>query len=331
MAKAIGRLVQFGIAKESSRGTPNASADFYIPWDSLSWDEKNNNVDYEQVRGIIEDTYQGNLITKQWAEGQIKAPIGDKFFPLVLFNVLGSLSTGANADGSGTIKDHTITVGQSAQHQALSVFIDDPVAAQDYKHAVGMISSLEINYEQGKFVSFTAALKAKKGATATLTPAATASESRFLPQHLTFKLAATQSGLNAASATVLKSASLKFTPNIEDDDVLGSITPADFLNKQFAIEGTLEALWQNESDFKTAEVAATVQAMRFDLKNTDVTIGTSANPELKIDLHSVVFKELARSIEPNGLVKQTLQFKAYYNTTDSKMITIVATNAQASY
>src|ERR1700681_4535284 len=37
--------------------------------------------------------------------------------------------------------------------------------------------------------------------------------------------------------------------NVEDQDVLGSVNPADFLNKEFAVEGTLECIYQNNSDF----------------------------------------------------------------------------------
>ena len=42
--KGIGRLLQFGIAKETTRGTPNASADFWIPFAELDFNEKWENV-----------------------------------------------------------------------------------------------------------------------------------------------------------------------------------------------------------------------------------------------------------------------------------------------
>ena len=40
MGKGIGRQIQFGIAKETSRGTAEAAATFWIPWTSLALDEK---------------------------------------------------------------------------------------------------------------------------------------------------------------------------------------------------------------------------------------------------------------------------------------------------
>lgn len=329
MSKGIGRLIQFGIARETTRGTSESAATYWIPVDDLEVDDKDERVLDEQSRGVIEGSV-GESLTKQYAMATVKAPLTDKSFPLVLYSALGSLSTGDNADSDASIKDHTITVGQSAQHQALSLFVDDPLGGQDYKHAMGVTTGLEIAYERGKFIGYSATYKAKKGATATLTPALTA-ENRFLPHHVVFKIASAQSGLTAASAMQIKSLKLTIAPDVEDDDVLGNLAPVDFLNKSFKISGTLEATWQNESDFKTASLLTTAKAMRIDLINTDVTIGNAANPQLRIDLHSVTFKPVTRAIKLNDIVKQTLTFTAHYNTTDSKMITVTATNAVASY
>lgn len=328
MSKGIGRLLQIGIARETTRGTSPASATYWIPHNEFDVFEKDTKILDEQTRGVIEDSV-GQSIVKQWAEGSLKAPIGDKHFPLFLYSIFGTLAS-ALKSGETLVYDHTISVQQGSQHQSLSLYLDDPLAGQDYTHALAVLTSLEIAYEQGKFIDYVANFKTKKGATATLTPSTTA-ENRFLPQHLTFKLATTQAGLDAAAAVVVKSLSLKIDQNIEEDDVLGNIAPADYLNKQLVIEGTLEAIWQNITDFKNAALAGTVQAMRIDLVNSDVAIGTASNPRIKIDFHSVVFKEITRPVRINELVKQTVAFKAHYNTTDSKMASILANNTVASY
>jgi len=328
MAKGIGRLVQFGIARETTRGTVESAATYYIPWDDLEIDEKDERVAIDQSRGVIEASI-GEEVVKQYAMVTLKAPVTDKSFPLVLYSVLGSLSTGDNADSDASIKDHTITVAQSAQHQALSLFVDDPIGGQDYKHALGVPTSLEINYERGKFMDYSVAFKAKKGADATLTPSAT-SESRFRPHHVTFKMASAQSGLDAANATSIKSFKIKFDPHVEDDDVLGSISPGDFHNKEFTVDGSVELTFADET-IKDIALANTAKAFRIDIQNTDVTIGNAANPRIKIDLHSVTLQPITRSIKKGDIVIQTFAFKAHYSTADSKLITVVATNAVASY
>ncbi|MDD2230948.1 MAG: phage tail tube protein, partial [Candidatus Cloacimonetes bacterium] len=229
-----------------------------------------------------------------------------------------------------TIKDHVITVAQSAQHQSLSVFLDDPLSAVDYKHALGCVESLELSYEQGKFLEYALKAKAKKGEVATLTPVTT-TENYFLPQHFSLKIASALAGLDAATAVVVKSMKLKIGKKLEEDYNLGSVAPTDFLVSGLTIEGDLEAVWQDEATFKTAALAGTAKAVRIDLKNTDVTIGSAANPEIKIDLAKVIFKELTRPFKVGEIVKQSLSFKAHYSITDSKSITITCTNNTASY
>lgn len=329
MPKGIGKLISFGIAKESSRGTAPGSATYYIPFQDLSFDEKQAHAEDGQAYGVIEDSI-GRSKVKEWAEGMLKAMIGDKHFPLILYSLFGSLATSDDPDTDPTVKDHAITVAQNAQHQSLAFYLDDPVGGQDYTHALGVVDSITINYERGKFVEYEAKLKAKKGATATLTPSIT-TENKFLAQHIVFKLAATQAGLDGASATAIKSLKLNVSQNIEDDDVLGNAAPADFLTKSFVIEGELEAIFQNEADFKTQFLANTAKAMRIDLKNTDVTIGSAANPQVKIDLYKVVFKELSKPVKIGDIMMQSLSFKAHYSISDSKMVQITCVNTVASY
>lgn len=329
MSKGIGRKMQVGIAKETSRGTAESAATYWAPFSEAEINEKDEKALVDMSYGLIEES-QGEEIVKQWAEATVKAPVTDKHFGLLLLAALGSVSTGDNADSDSSVKDHTFSVAQSAQHQALTLFLDDPLGGQDYKHAMGVLSSLELNYERGKFIEYSANFMAKKGQTASLSPATT-TEYRFLPQHLSFKLASDISGLDGASAISIKSLKLTIEKNVESDDVLGSVAPADFLNKSFTITGELEAIWQNESDFKTAALAGTAKAMRIDLVNSGVTIGNAANPRLKIDLAKVVFGEFANPIKINDVMVQSLSFKAHYSTGDTKMVEALMTNTVASY
>ncbi len=328
MSKGIGRLMSAGIAKESVRGTAETAATFYIPFSEANFIPKDDKITDEQSYGVIEDSIAQSIV-KEWSEIELGAPLTDKSFGLILLAALGSVNTASNPDAGGNVKDHTFTVSQSSQHQSLTMFLDDPIGAADYKFALGALSSLEISYELGKYVTYKAKFMAKKGASATLTPSTTV-ENRFLPQNLTFKLATNLAGLTAASAVAIKKVNITIEKNLESDDVLGSTTPADFLNKQFSIKGSLEAIWQNEADFKTAALAGTAQAMRIDLISA-VTIGTAAHPQITIDLAKIIFSDHSDPIKLNNIMTQTLSFKALYSTTDSKLVTIKLTNLQTSY
>lgn len=328
MPKGLGRQIQVGFAKEAVRGTAETAATYYVPFNEAAVEEKNNLLNNEQALGVLEDTSEAK-ITAQSAEISLKGAVGDKTFPLLLLATLGAVSSAAETAPNTSVYDHTITVAQSIQHQSLTVFLNDPLSGQDYKHALGCVDSLDLAYEQNKFVEFDVKLKAKKGAAATLTPSNTA-ENLFLPQHFSFKLASAVAGLAAATAIPVKSLKLKIAKALESDDVLGSVEPVDFLSKKISIEGELEAIWQNESDFKTAYMAGTTQAMRIDLKS-DVTIGTSANPQITIDLNKVAFSALTKPIKIGDVMRQTIQFKAMYSVTDSKMVSVKASNLVASY
>lgn len=329
MTQGIGRLISLGIAKETSRGTAIASAAYWLAYSDAVLDEKFNNVFDVESYGVIEDSANATR-TKNWSEGNVKAPIGDQSFPLLLVSLLGTDTPALHA-GETTVYDHAITVQEGAQHQSLTFFKHNPLSAQDYTYANGVVHKMELDYALGKFVDFNASIMALKGTQVSTLTVSQSAENRFVPQYLTFKMASALSGLNAASATKIRSAKLTIDANIESYDVLGQTNPADFLNKEFKVEGQIEAIWQNESDFFTAALANTAKAMRLDLINTDVTIGSAAHPEVKIDLAKIFFTEIGVPIKIKDLVYQTLKFKAVYSLSDAQMIKITCTNTVASY
>ena len=331
-AKGIGRLFAIGIAKEATRGTAKTSATYWLPFADAAIDEKFTNVTQDEAYGIIEDSI-GQSRVKNWAEGSLKVPLTDQSLPLLLLSQFGS-NVDTTHSGETTVYDHTIKVGQSAQHQSLTLFIHDPLSAQDYSHALSVIHKTELDAELGKFAELSLSVKALKGTQQTTYTPSILAENRFLPQYMTFKYATTVSGLGSATAIQLKSIKLTIDSNIEDDDVLGSVVPVDFLNKEFKIEGTLEAIWQNETDFKTISLATpnVPQAMLISLVNTDVSIGVvPSHPTVNITLDQCYFTEFSRPIKIKDLTYQTVKFKAVYNVTNSEMGKIVVTNTVATY
>ncbi len=323
MTKFIGALADVGIKKEAVRGTAETSADFYLPKMSLTYDDIIEQADDENTIGVIEDMVDRKVVGKM-AEGEIEGKISDKAIGLLLYALLGAKAVSGPTDSAYT---HTFTVAQSAQHQSLTFFVDDD--NQDYKYALGMLKSMEIQAEVNKFVNFKIGIRSKVGATATLTPSYTA-ENNFLAQHMVFKTATTQSGLTAASAINIRSVNIKIDKNVEDDRALGSVAPVDILNKQIAIEGELEIVFNDET-FKTDMLADTAKAMRIEMNNTDVLIGATSTPKLTIDLHSVKYSNFKRNYSNGDIVTASVQFKAFYKIADSKMVTVTLINAQSSY
>lgn len=337
LLKGIGKQLQIGISRESTRGTASSTATVYwLATDDYSVDEKYSNAVDSQVYGLIEDNVSQTRV-KNWSEGSFKLPFGDASAPLLFYSLFGTLTT-TTASGETTVKNHAFTVAQTVQHQSLTISIHDPIptpasTTADYTYKNSVINKMDIDYALGKFIDVTIGSKGLAGSMVgtVFVPAQTA-ENRWVPQYLTFSVASSVSGLAGATPIKIKSAKITIDENEEDDDVMGSTSPRDFLNKEFQAEGTVEAIWQNESDFRTAAIANTAQALRFNLVNSDVSIGVvPSRPTLVMDFASVYFTEFSRPVKIKEIMYQTIKFKAAYSLSAAFMVRGTITNTVASY
>lgn len=323
LLKGIGKQIQVGIAQESTRGTAKTSANFWLPVDDWSIEERFANAIDAQTYGVVEDNVSQTRV-KNWAEMEIRMPV-TATTAAVLFHSLFGTCTSVLHSAESVVWDNTCNVLQGVQHKSLTVFVHDPIptasgATADYTHANSVVNKVDLDYSLGNFVMMTASARGIAGSAAAVVfvPSQTV-ETRFVPQYMTFKVASTYAGLGAASAIKIKSAQISIDTNGEDDDVLGQTSPRDFLNKEFSIEGTIEAIWQNETDFKSSALANTSKAMRIDLVNSDVTIGSATNPQFRLDLAKVFFTEFSKPIKIKEVVYQTVKFKAAYSVSDAFM------------
>jgi len=325
MSKHIGRLQQVGIGKESPRGTA-AVPTFWLKKIDFDFDDKFEPVIDESSFGVIEDAE--NLdVAKKWGEGQIGGNVGDASIGLLLLAALGTVNTADNADSDPSVKDHTFSVQEDAQHDSITIEAKNP--NEQKKYANGVVQSLEFSVEQKDYMKFVANILARNGATAANSPSYTA-ENRFLGRHVNVKFATDLAGLAAAGAIQVVSASLQITKEVDHDDILGLAYPNDFLNKHFMVEGTIE-LRYNATTYKDLALAGTQKAMRIQAINTDVTIGSAAHPELRIDLAKVKLTEWSKSGGNNDIITETLKIKGLYDASETQMIEILLTNTQASY
>jgi len=279
----------------------------------------------ENAMGIIEDS--GDFkVTKKFAEGEVAGKVGDKTFGLLLLSALGTVSSGTG--GEASTYAHTFSVQQDAQHDSLTVEVKNP--NEQKAHGNGMITKLGIKAALGKMVEFSVGFIAKLGAVSTSVPSYSAADNGFIAKDVSVKFATNIAGLGAASAVVVKDLELNIEKNVESDDVLGNVEPVDFLNKQFAVSGSIELAF-SDTVYKALALAGTQKAMRITIENLDVTIGTTLHPKLVIDMAKVKFAEWAKTSDQNEIILQTLSFKAFYSTADSSMISLILTNAQATY
>ena len=323
MSKFIGRLVNLGIARETSRGTPVA-ATFWVPKTAFSFDVKAEKIFSSETLGDITDSSEAYIVSK-WGEGAIDGEVRDKSFGLFLHALLGSLSSALV--GSDTY-DHTFTLATTSnQHTSLSLTVDDPIG--DYRFALAMLNSLTITVKVGEMITYAAEFISKEGNLFSATASYTA-ENKFVAKHAKFLQAATLGALSAE--TSIKSFSITFAKNVVRDNVLGTIEPEDILNQAFNVTGTLE-LNHEDNTFRDFLIAESYRAIRLIATNNDVTLTGGYNPTLTINLPRVQFFDWTPNRANDEIVTQTLSFRAMKDVSASLNIvsSIVLRNEQTSY
>lgn len=324
MSKFIGSRIDLGIGRETTRGTAVAPG-YWLRPSSVSLDEMVIRSNDESTRNLIEDSIDSQVVG-QFAEGEFELPIRDRSFGLLLYSLFGGVSSAVKG-GESIVYEHTYTVQQSNQHPSLTVHLKEANAAKDY--ALAMLTSMDLSVELESHAMATFGFRSKKGATGSRTPSYI-SENIFLPIHGEVKFANDLSGLNAASAIKIRSFSMNINKNAEDDRALGNLGPEDIVNKQFAVEGEIELVYDDQT-YVNNMLNNTTQALRIDLTNSSVSIGTSSNPKLRFELAKVLLSEVSRNFEKGDIVVQTLSFKGFYSETDSLLIRSILTNLVASY
>ena len=326
MAKIIGRHIEVGVGKETVRGTAVAPT-FGVAKATCTIDDNVDVLINENSVGRVEDGYDGRAI-KQWGEGEITGLLYDKHFGLYLLSLFGTVSSVAKSAPNTAVYDHTFTINNVTQPQSLTLDVKNG-SNEHLAFALAQVDSLEIKAEVGKFVEIAVGFKSKAGVASTQTITYT-TEYPFTSKHVVLKMASTAAGLGAASAIPASSVTVKFNRNVEPEFVFGSTSVNDVLAKQFSCEISATFVMDNAT-YKGYFSAGTMMACLVDIINSDVTIGTSSNPELKITMTQVAFDKFERNGANDEIVTQTISGKATYKVSETKMVDVVLTNLTTSY
>lgn len=324
MAKIVGREYSVGIGREGLgvRGAP-AEPQFWIPLSEAPGVENRVTlIEDEQSRGVIEDSVDIKAANK-WADGSLSGRVRIKSIGLLLLNVFGTINTTPNSPITGK-HTHIFTVQQGHQHPSFTLGINDPQAG-DIAHPLCMLDRLEIRAELEEAIVFNADLQAKQSEALTVTPGfPTTPELIFTAKDMKVYFAATQSVLINADPTNVKSAAITFLTPTEKDFILGQEDPSDINNMTFGITIEITKSYV-DTTFKDYFLGASGRAMRLKIQSS------VANESLQIDLNQVKLTDWSKSPDLDGLVVETLTFRANFKLADSKMAQAILVNAQASY
>src|SRR3990167_9828724 len=96
MTKFVGRRGQLGIAVEATRGTP-VSPTLWVPWATMSFQDRIEEVREEQGLGIIADS-DSKYVTQKMGEGEIEAQLYDKALGIILTGLIGAAPSTTGSD-----------------------------------------------------------------------------------------------------------------------------------------------------------------------------------------------------------------------------------------
>lgn len=321
----IGRRLSIGVAHETTRGVYKV-AQYWIPKISASLDDKINTVTHDSSVGTIADA-ENQEVVNTYSEGSIEARASDVSMGCFLLATLGTETSQSAHAGESAVYDHIFNVAETATHESLSVSVSGPNESTGLAYTRAMVDTFEFAMEVGKYATYKVGWRADKNAAQTTTASFLTTERAFTPQLGVVKFASTQAGLTAASAITIRKCALSIKKNTEDDFNIGALPATDRVNKQFAIEGTLELVYKDRTYIDTDMIADLAQAMRISaVDTTKYTTATSTGPAIQFDLYKVKISEVARKIDNDSIVTQTIKFKAFYSLTDAKMVTVTLVN-----
>ena len=325
MAKVIGRTGAIGIGIESTQGT-KVAATYWVPVQSYSLDDKVEYIKNDSAMGTIVEK-NASAITKLYGEGDYNGKIFVDSVGAELVAVFGASPTSVQRTTTG-VYDHTYALANNNDHKSLTIAYEDDIQEVSFPFAMVNTWSLEIAVDD--YVKRTISLMTKKSESSTHAPSFS-NEVEFIPSQISFKTATAKSGLTAASAINVTAFNLEVAKNVEPLYVLGSKDPEDIINKQFAVTGSVELYFENETQ-RDYVYANTHRAIRIAMIDAATNIGSgTANPALSFDLNEVVFDSFERSWDSNDPLKQTLNFEGLYNLADGEILSAVLTNLIESY
>lgn len=320
--KYIWRQINVWFGLEATRWTAVAVTNWQAKTD-MSFKDMNETIQDESSIGVIVDS-RDSFVVKKWSEWDINWNVEVNSIWYLFYGLLWSVTSAV--DTAWAYK-HTFALNNTNQGKTLTIWTSEPV--WDYQFALASIESMTINAEEWQQATFSVTFKAKKGTTATHTVNYDI-DNKLLSRHSIFKTATNLAGLDGASAICLKSFEITLNRNLEDDYCLWSDEPIDFLNKQFSIEWSFSLLYTTNT-FKDFVFDWTHRAIRFDLVDTNKTIGATSNPSLRIDLPLASLTEWDKTQGNDEVVSQTITFKWLYSDVDSSAINVELINTKDTY
>lgn len=318
MTKFVSRRGSLGLAIESVKGTAVAPT-YWVPYTTMSFFDKTETQAENQGMGVIAD--QDSLyVTMQMGEGDVDAQLYDQALGYILSSLLGTTPT---TTGSNPYT-HSFALSQTNVPQTLTVAWHDP--DRNYLFPNAVVESLKCSVAPSGIVEYTVHFKSKRAREwSTLTPSFTTLGSKFLHQHLLFKLATDTASLAAATGISLKNLDFTIDRKTIFDSVTGTVEPEDVLSQEISIEGELQLNLEDDT-YRGYMLNGNYKAM-------EIKFNRSSSSSLDFQFPRVNFTEWEPDLSLSDIAKQKISFKANYDAANGVDIisTCALVNTKTSY
>lgn len=318
MTKFVGRRGQLGVQFEATRGVP-VTPTVFVPFATCSFQDRVTKAQESQGFGNIADQDSEYVVMKM-GEGEVEAQLYDQAIPYFFGSLLGAVpvTTGSNP------YTHTFTLSQTNQAKSLCIYWEDPDRTEMFPFVT--VDTLKLSVQPSGLAEWTVGFKSKAAKDWTnLTPTYTTLGSKFLHQHLVFKLASAVGSLTAATGISLKELNLTISRNTIFDEVMGTSEPEDVLSQTISVEGDITLNLQDDT-YRDYMLDGTYKAMEINLLN-------GANSSVDLRFPRVSFSEWERDNSLNDITTQKINFKGNYDSANALDIisTAVVINTKVSY
>ena len=319
-----GRNISYGLAVESTRGTPVAPW-YNLRWETADFEDKATTVLNKSALGVLNQD-SGAELTEVWGEGQLAGKVTDRSIGVILYGLMGAYGKSTHP-GETIVYDHVYTASQANALQSLTITRKDPNVTEQWAEAI--VGSFALDVKAGDFVRHTTNFTSQPSAVASTTRNYI-DEDEFVSRHVTAQFNNTYGGLSSGAAIPVESLKLTVNNNVTPYWIIGQNNPYNIFAQSTIITGEMVLLYDT-NEFKTIRFTNNDQAVLITIQNTNVTIGVAAHPTITFTMPSTYITDWKPEQSIDGLVKQSISFNAVYSLDYGFALSISQTSPVSSY
>jgi len=273
---------------------------------------------------------QGSEITQERANGDLECNLKVNSIGYLLKSLLGGCSSDESEEsGNEGVFIHTFTLDTNVEAPSLTLSLQKTIQA--YRYLLSVVGSLELDVKPDDLVVAKAEFVSKEEKEVEqFLSSFSEDDVNFRQQDVVIKIASDLSGLDAAEAMIVKGLTLKITSGAEGEPRVGDKKFNNILSKVREIEGSIEKSYIAKTLYDVFKLGG-YQAMRIEMERSDVTLGASLHPKLKIDLSKVSFKGYDQERVLDDIVGEKIDFTAHYDESETSGIEAILTNEIPEY